>query len=198
MRYWLPALLVAGLVAVAGYALVQPLQTTPQAVTTSTTTMSTQNQATETVHQTEVRILLLNIAVNGTEITAGSTIHLTASIQNTGPEEVLLEYFIGQLFEVIIRDGSGAPVYVHSDTGFQKYLMAAPLHLRLAPGESHTETIEITLVYSRGAGKSNPLPPGTYTLTVYLTAAVQGHAFGIIDGVKAYTSASTTLTVRPR
>jgi endonuclease/exonuclease/phosphatase (EEP) superfamily protein YafD len=198
MRYWLPALLVAGLVAVAGYALVQPLQTTSQALTTSTTTMSTQNQATETVHQTADKPLRLNIAMDGVEFTPGSTIHLTASIQNTGTEEVSLEYFIGQLFEVIIRDGSGAPVYIHSDTGFQKYLMAAPLHLRLAPGESHTETIEITLVYSRGAEKNNPLPPGTYTLTVYLTAAVQGHPSGIIDGVKAYTSASTTLTVRPR
>jgi hypothetical protein len=98
-------LLVAGLVAVAGYALVQPLQTTSQALTTSTTTMSTQNQATGTVHQTADKPLRLNIAMDGVEFTPGSTIHLTASIQNTGTEEVSLEYFIGQLFEVIIRDG---------------------------------------------------------------------------------------------
>jgi hypothetical protein len=68
MRYWLPALLVAGLVAVAGYALVQPLQTTSQALTTSTTTMSAQNQATETVHQTADKPLRLNIAMDGVRV----------------------------------------------------------------------------------------------------------------------------------
>jgi hypothetical protein len=68
--------------------------------------MSTQNQATGTVHQTADQPLRLNIAMDGVEFTPGSTIHLTASIQNTGTEEVSLEYFIGQLFEVIIRDGS--------------------------------------------------------------------------------------------
>ncbi|KUO89817.1 MAG: hypothetical protein AT708_04470 [Pyrobaculum sp. OCT_11] len=79
--------------------------------------------------------------------------------------------------------------------------MIAPLHLRLAPGESHTETMEILLVplvYIRGAEKGKPLPPGNYTLTVYLTAAVQGHPSGIIDGVKAYTTASIRIAVRPR
>jgi hypothetical protein len=84
-----------------------------------------------------------------------------------GPSGVLA----GQLFEVIIKDESGLIVYVHSDRGFQRYLMMAPLHLRLAPGESHTETMEVPLVYSRGAEKGKPLPPGTYMLTVYLTAA---------------------------
>jgi hypothetical protein len=32
-------------------------------------------------------------------------------------------------------------------------------------------------------------------LTVYLTAAVQRHPSGIIDGVKAYTATSTEITV---
>jgi hypothetical protein len=73
--------------------------------------------------------------------------------------------------------------------------MMAPLHLRLAPGDSHTETMEIPLVYSRGAEKDKPLPPGNYTLTVYLTAAVQGHPSGIIDGSKAYTAASIEFVV---
>jgi hypothetical protein len=100
--------------------------------------------------------------------------------------------------EVIIRDKSGTIVYVHSDRGFQKYFMIAPLHLRLAPGESHTETMEVPLVYSRGAEKGQPLPPGNYTLTVYLTAAVRGHPSGIIDGVKAYTASSTRISVRRR
>jgi hypothetical protein len=75
--------------------------------------------------------------------------------------------------------------------------MMAPLHLRLAPGESHTETMEVPLVYSRGAEKGKPLPPGTYMLTVYLTAAVQGHPSAIIDGVKACTAASLRIIVRP-
>jgi hypothetical protein len=76
--------------------------------------------------------------------------------------------------------------------------MMAPLHLRLTPGESHTETMEVPLVYTRGANKGLPLPPGNYTLTVYLTAAVQGRHFGIIDGLKAYTAASIRITVRSR
>jgi hypothetical protein len=104
--------------------------------------------------------------VGGLEFSPGSAIRLKATIGNTGTEEVLLEYFIGQLFEVIIRDKSGTLVYVHSDRGFQRYLTIAPLHLGLAPEESHTETMEVPLVYSRGAKKGQPLPPGNYTLTV--------------------------------
>jgi hypothetical protein len=184
MRRWLLALLVAGLVAVAGYALVQSLQTPWQAIE-------------EVAQQTAERILVLNISINGFEFSPGSPIRLKTTVMNAGTEEVLLEYFAGQLFEVVIRDESGRAVYVHSDRGFQRYLMIAPLHLRLAPGESHTETMEIPLVYTRGAEKGQPLPPGNYTLTVYLTAAVQGHPSGIIDGMKAYTAASIELTVSP-
>jgi hypothetical protein len=142
--------------------------------------------------------LLLNISVGGLEFSPGSAIRLKATIGNTGTEEVLLEYFIGQLFEVIIRDESGTLVYVHSDRGFQRYLTIAPLHLGLAPEESHTETVEVPLVYSRGAEKGKPLPPENYTLTVYLTAAVQGHPSGNIDGVKAYTTSSIRIAVGPR
>jgi hypothetical protein len=147
--------------------------------------------------QTAERVLVLNISVDGVEFPPGSTIHLKTTVRNTGTEEVLLEYFTGQLFEVTIRDESGRTVYLHSDRGFQRYLMAAPTHLRLTPGESRTETMEIPLVYTRGAEKDKPLPPGTYTLTVYLTAAVQGHPSGTIDGVKAYTTAQIRIIVRP-
>jgi hypothetical protein len=202
MRYWILALLVAGMVVIAGYALVQPLQTPQQVTTTSTANtanIETRVQAAEqTSQQTAERILVLNISMDGVEFPSGSTIHLKATVGNAGTEEVLLEYFAGQLFEVVIRDESGTIVYVHSDRGFQRYLMIAPLHLRLASGENHTETMEVPLVYSRGAEKGQPLPPGNYTLTVYLTAAVQGHPSGIIDGVKAYTAASIRITVRPR
>jgi hypothetical protein len=187
MRYWLLILLVlvAGLIAVAGYAPVQSLQTPWQAIE-------------EVAQQTAERVLVLNISVDGVEFAPGSTMHLKATVMNAGTEKVLLEYFAGQLFEVMIRDESGTIVYVHSDRGFQRYLMMAPLHLRLAPEESHIETMEIPLVYSRGAERGKPLPPGYYTLTVYLTAAVQGHPSGIIDGVKAYTTASIRIAVRPR
>jgi hypothetical protein len=202
MRYWLLALLVAGMVVIAGYALVQPLQTPQQVTTTSTANtvnIETRVQATEqTTRQTAERVLVLNISVDGVEFAPGSTMHLKATIRNAGTEEVLLEYFAGQLFEVMIRDESGTIVYVHSDRGFQRYLMMAPLHLRLVPGESHTETMEVPLVYTRRAEKGKPLPPGNYTLAVYLTAAVQGHPSGIIDGVKAYTAASVRIAVRPR
>jgi hypothetical protein len=201
MRYWLLALLVAGMVVIAGYALVQPLQTPQQVTTTSTANtvnIETRVQATEqTTRQTAERILMLNISVDGVGFAPGSTMHLKATIRNTGTEEVLLEYFAGQLFEVVIRDETGTIVYVHSDRGFQRYLMIAPLHLRLAPGENHTETMEVPLVYTRGAEKGKPLPPGNYTLTVYLTAAVQGRHSGTFDGVKASTTASIGITVRP-
>jgi hypothetical protein len=183
MRYRLLALLVIGLTVTAGYTLIQSLQTPQQAIGKAA------QQATE-------RILMLNISVDGIEFPPGSTIRLKATVGNAGTEEVLLEYFVGQLFEVIIRDESGTIVYVHSDGGFQRYLIIAPLHLRLAPGENHTETMEVPLVYSRGAEKGKPLPPGNYTLTVYLTAAVEGHPSGTIDGVKAYTTASIRITVR--
>jgi hypothetical protein len=187
MRYWsfILLVLVAGLIAVAGYALVQSLQTPRQA-------------AEQTAQQAAERILVLNISVDGLEFSQGSTVHLKATVMNAGTEEVLLEYFVGQLFEVIIRDESRTIVYVHSDRGFQRYLMIAPLHLRLVPGENHTETMELPLVYTRGAEKGQPLPPRNYTLTVYLTAAAQGHPSGIIDGVKAYTAASIKITVKPR
>ncbi len=199
MKYGLLALIVAGLMAVAGYALVQPMQKIPTAEATPAVYMSTQGQTTvEALQQTADGAVLLDIAVDGVELTPGSIILLTAIIKNTGPEEVLLEYFIGQLFEVIIRDEAGTPVYVHSDTGFQKYILAAPLHLRLAPSETHSQTIEVKLVYSRGVEKGKLLPPGTYTLTVYLTAAVEGHPSGTIKGIKAYTSTTTTITVRPQ
>jgi hypothetical protein len=190
MRYWLLILfvLVAGLIAVAGYALVQSLQAPWQAIE-------------EVAQQTAEKVMVLNISVDGVEFAPGSTMHLKATVMNAGTEGVLLEYFVGQLFEVMIRDESGKIVYVHSDRGFQRYLMMAPLHLRLVPGESHTETMEVPLVYSRGAEKGQPLPPGNYTLTVYLTAAVQavqGHPSGTIDGVKAYTAASIRIAVRSR
>jgi len=185
MRYRLFALLVAGLAVTTGYALVQSLQTPRQAIG-------------EATHQTAERVLMLNISVDGLEFAPGSTIHLKATVRNAGTEEVLLEYFAGQFFEVTIRDESGTIVYVHSDRGFQRYLIMAPLHLRLAPGESHTETIEIPLVYTRGAEKGKPLPAGNYTLTVYLTAGAQGHPSGTIDGVKAYTASSINIMIRPR
>jgi hypothetical protein len=158
MSCWLPALSVAGLVVIAGCALVQSLQTSRQNIE-------------ESAQQAAERILVLDVSVDGLEFPPGSTLHLKATVGNAGTEEALLEYFAGQLFEGVIRDESGRIVYVHSDRGFQRYLMIAPIHLRLAPGESHTETMEVPLVYTRGAEKGKPLPPGNYTLTVYLTAA---------------------------
>jgi len=98
-----------GLVAATGYAPVQPLQAPRQAME-------------ETARQVaEEKILALNISINGSEFAPGSSVHLTTTVRNAGTEEVLLEYFVGQLFEVIIRDESGRAVYVHSERGFQRY-----------------------------------------------------------------------------
>jgi hypothetical protein len=107
MRYWILVLLVTGLVAVAGYALIQSLQTPRQAME-------------EVAHQAAEKILVLNISVNGVEFPPGSTIHLKATVMNAGTEEVRLEYFGGQLFEVVIKDETGTIVYVHNDRGFQR------------------------------------------------------------------------------
>jgi len=138
MRYRLLALLIAGLITTAGCALVQSLRTPRRAME-------------EQPHQTAERILVLNISADGVEFPPGSTVHLKATVGNAGTEEFLLECFAGQLFEVVIRDETGTIVYVHSDGGFQRYLMIAPLHLRLTPGESHTETMEIPLVLYQGS-----------------------------------------------
>jgi hypothetical protein len=67
-----------------------------------------------------VGVLVLNISVDGLEFSPGLAIRLKTTVRNTGTEEVLLEYFAGQLFEVMIRDESGRAVYVHSDKGFQR------------------------------------------------------------------------------
>jgi len=150
-------LLVTGLVTVAGYALVQSLQTPQQTIG-------------KAVQQTAERVLVLNISVDSAEFAPGSTIR-------TSPQRYRQE-------QGNQRDPTGV-------------LLIAPLHLRLIPGGNRTETMGILLVYSRGAKKGKPLPPGNYTLTVYLTAAVQGQPSGIIDGVKAYTAKSVELTVNP-
>ncbi|MCR6624632.1 MAG: BsuPI-related putative proteinase inhibitor [archaeon YNP-LCB-024-027] len=211
-------LLVAGLLVAGSYAyVVQPIRKTitetgildvknasdlsiiHQSITENTPTnnIETYKQATNNIQQILTEPILLTIVVDGVEFAPGSTLRLTAQIQNTGLEDVLLEYFTGQLFEVIIRDEAGTPLYVHSDTGFHKYLLAAPLHLRLAPGESYSQLIEVKLIHTRGAEKGSPLPPGIYTLTVYLTAAVEKHPSKTINGLKAYTSVSTTITIKP-
>jgi hypothetical protein len=138
-------------------------------------------------HQTAERFLVLNISVDNVEFPPGSIIHLKATVGNAGTEEVLLEHFAGQLFEVVIRDETGTIVYVHSDRGSQRYFMTAQLHL----------TMKIPLAYSRGAEKGQPLHPGNYTLTVYLTTAAQGRHSGTFDGVKASTTPSIGIMVRP-
>jgi hypothetical protein len=74
-------------------------------------------------------VLVLNISVDGLEFSPGLAIRLKTTVRNTGTEEVLLEYFAGQLFEVMIRDESGRAVYVHSDKGFQRYLIDSTRYL---------------------------------------------------------------------
>jgi hypothetical protein len=77
--------LVTGLTVTAGYTLIQSLQTPQQTIG-------------KVVQQTAERMLVLNISVDGVEFPPGSTIHLKTTVRNTGTEEVLLEYFTGQLF----------------------------------------------------------------------------------------------------
>ncbi len=186
---------------ITAYALVLPLQETSAADGGSFLTphpAATGEASAVPAPQTAHRTILLNIYLSNEKLDPGSSLCINATVQNVGQEEVLLEYFAGQLFEVVIRDEAGTPVYIRGDTGAQRYLMTPPLHIGLAPGESHTEAIEVRLLYSGGSERGNPLPPGVYTLTVYLTAAVQGHPSGVIDGIRAYTSASATITIEAR
>jgi hypothetical protein len=127
MRYRLLALLVTGLTVTAGYTLIQSLQTPQQAME-------------KVVHQTAEWVLSLNLSVDGVEFPPGSTMHLKATIRNTGTEGVLLEYFAGQLFEVVIRDETGTIVYVHSDGGFQRVSPKPWRYRWFIPGELRRES----------------------------------------------------------
>ncbi len=136
-------------------------------------------------------ILVLDISLSEAEPSVGSDIYVKVNLRNTGQEEVLMEYFAGQLFEVVIRDDSGKVLYAHSDMGFRRYFMLASLYLRLAPGEAFTKTLKVKLVFSRGVKKGNPLPP-RYLISA---SAVWGQPYVVINGIKAYTVAAATITI---
>nr|BAJ49347.1 hypothetical protein HGMM_F01D06C14 [Candidatus Caldarchaeum subterraneum] len=105
--------------------------------------------------------------------TAGPTASINAvlTLTNTGTTAVNIEYFIGQLFEIIIKNTEGVTVYRLSATTPYRYMMSRPLQLTLNPGETYQQNISLKLVDTAG----QPLPPGTYTATAYLTAAVEHH-----------------------
>jgi hypothetical protein len=142
--------------------------------------------------------------------TSGSTINFRACVENIGLEEVKLKYSAFMLFEVIIRDETGRPVWVYSDTlhdikeRAKKDKSLKDLFVveeeEIKPGYRGLYTSKnmwIPLVYTRGPEKGKPLPPGIYTLTVYLIATVKGYPPRTVDGIKAYAVKSVELAVSP-
>jgi len=178
------ALLSAGLITTTGYALFQSLQTPQQTNGGGSPTDSREVVGAEHIREQRRFLTRLDNTPQSYRQEQGN---------QRDPAGVLL----GQLFEVIIRDESGRAIYIHSDRGTRATFDSTAASQAYTRG-NRTETMEIPLVYSRGAEKGKLLPPGTYTLTVYLTAAVQGHPSGTIDGVKAYTAAQIRIIVRPR
>jgi hypothetical protein len=114
-------------------------------------------------------------------------------IENISTNTLQLSYFIGEAFEAIIRDGSGRVVFVYSDTLLEKGKYRK--EVALPPGSIFSDYIRIPLVYTRSDIMGKPLPPGTYTLTVYLTATINGYQPEIIDGIKAFAAESIEVTV---
>lgn len=114
-------------------------------------------------------------------------------IENISTSTLRLSYSIGEAFEGIIRDGSGRVVFVYSDTLLEKGEYRK--EVALPPGSIFSDYIRIPLVYTRNDLMGKPLPPGTYTLTVYLTATIDGYQPEIIDGIKAFAAKSIEITV---
>jgi hypothetical protein len=141
---------------------------------------------------------------------SGSTINFRVCVENIGLEEVKLKHSALMLYEVIIRDETGRPVWVYSDTlhdikeRAKKDKSLKDLFVvkeeKIKPGYRGLYTsknIWIHLVYTRGPEKGKPLPPGIYTLTVYLIATVKGYPPRTIDGIKAYAVKSVELAISP-
>jgi uncharacterized protein YutE (UPF0331/DUF86 family) len=121
------------------------------------------------------------------------TRYYKVDIENISTSTLRLSYSIGEAFEAIIRDGSGRVVFVHSDTLLEKGEYRK--EVALPPGSIFSDYIRIPLVYTRSDLMGKPLPPGTYTLTVYLTATIDGYQPEIIDGIKAFAAKSIEITV---
>jgi hypothetical protein len=142
---------------------------------------------------------------------SGSTINFRVCVENIGLENVKLKYSTFMLYEVIIRDEAGRPVWVYSDTlrdikerarrdKSLKDLFAVEEE-EIKPGYRGlytSENMTIPLVYTRGPEKGKPLPPGIYTLTVYLIATVKGYSPRTVDGIKACAVKSIELAVSPQ
>jgi HEPN domain-containing protein len=121
------------------------------------------------------------------------TRYYKVDVENISTSTLRLSYSIGEAFEAIIRDGSGRVVFVHSDTLLEKGEYRK--EVALPPGRIFSDYIRIPLVYTRNDLMGKPLPPGTYTLTVYLTATIDGYQPEIIDGIKAFAAKSIEITV---
>jgi uncharacterized protein YutE (UPF0331/DUF86 family) len=121
------------------------------------------------------------------------TRYYKVDIENISTSTLRLSYSIGEAFEAIIRDGSGRVVFVHSDTLLEKGKYRN--EVALPPGRIFSDYIRIPLVYTRSDIMGKPLPPGTYTLTVYLTATIDGYQPEIIDGIKAFAAKSIEIRV---
>lgn len=137
-------------------------------------------------------MISLTLEIDRVRLAAGAEFTATVTLTNRGTEEVRIEYFIGQLFEVVVTSAEGRVVYRYSATTPYGYVMSRPLQLVLGPGESYRQVLRLRAVDESG----NPLPPGTYTVTAYLTGAVEGRAPSEVGWPKAFArSNSVGITV---
>lgn len=113
----------------------------------------------------------LTLEISPTTAPQGASVNAVLTLTNTGTTAINIEYFIGQLFEIIVKDEEGSTVYRLSDTTPHRYMMSRPLQLILNTGETYRQQVKLRLVNTHG----QPLPPGTYTATAYLTAGVEHH-----------------------
>ncbi|MEM4415947.1 MAG: BsuPI-related putative proteinase inhibitor [Candidatus Caldarchaeum sp.] len=129
--------------------------------------------------------LVLDIPVRTSR--PGAEIVVTVTLANTGSTTLNIEYFIGQLYDIIIKNSEGRIVYRSSETTPYRHMLSRPLQLTLSPGETSKQEITVKLADASG----NPLPPGKYTATAYLLGGVEKYTPPEKYGLKASAKSNT-------
>lgn len=120
-------------------------------------------------------------------ISSGAEIKVKVTLANTGSTQLNIEYFLGQLYDIIIKDSGGRIVYRSSETTSYRYMLSRPLQLTLSPGETSKQEITVKLADASGT----PLPPGKYTVTAYLLGGVEKYTPPEKYGLKASAKSNT-------
>lgn len=188
----LPVIVAVVLTIAAVAVMAQPLllqnQTTANEASSPTSQPSSNVAASNTSEQTTANTpITLTLEIPVRTMRTGEEMTATITLTNTRISPITIEYFIGQLYDIIIKDAEGRIVYRYSETTPYRYMMSKPLQLTLQPGETHTEQLTIKPVNTAG----QPLPPGQYKATAYLTAAIEGYKPSENYGLKASANSNT-------